>query len=267
MSSTQRLEETTPFGSISLKGKVSIVTGGGQGIGAGFADMLATHGSQVVVADLNVDSAHATAEHLRGLGHDVVATGVDVADEGSVHAMLATAVAAFGRVDVLLNNAAVFSTLSMKPYDEIPVAEWRRVIDVNLTGVFICCQVVGRRLQEQGTGGSIINVSSSTVLSGRPFYLHYVASKAGVVGLTRSLARELGEARVTVNALMPGSVDTGVPRDSVKPGEAAGIIDSQAIKRRLVTGDIIGAAVFLASDMARMVTGQSIVVDGGMNFL
>lgn len=252
---------------IPLQGKVSIVTGGGQGIGAGFADTLAAHGSQVMVADLNVDSAHATAEHLRGLGHDAVATGVDVADDGSVRTMLDTAVAVFGRVDVLLNNAAVFSTLAMKSYDEIPLAEWRHVIDVNLTGVFNCCQVVGRRMQGQGTGGSIINVSSSTVLSGRPNYLHYVASKAGVVGLTRSLARELGEARVTVNALMPGSVETGVPRDSAKPSQAARIVDGQAIKRRLVTSDIVGAAVFLASDMARMITGQSIVVDGGMNFL
>jgi 3-oxoacyl-[acyl-carrier protein] reductase len=116
-------------------------------------------------------------------------------------------------------------------------------------------------------GGSIINMSSSTVLAGRPNYLHYVTAKAGVVGLTRALARELGSHDVTVNALMPGSVDTGIPRDSAQPGAVDQIVASQALRRRLRPTDIAGAAVFLASDAARAITGQSVVVDGGMNFL
>ncbi|MGW6522890.1 SDR family NAD(P)-dependent oxidoreductase [Streptomyces sp. NPDC054962] len=250
-----------------LDGKISIITGAGQGIGRVFAEAFARAGAHVVAADRDSAAAEQTAEHLRGAGHKATAVTVDVAEEHDVEAMTSAALKRFGRIDVLVNNAAVFSTLSMKPFDEIDASEWRSVLDVNLTGVFLCCRAVGRHMKQRSGGGSIINVSSSTVLSGRPNYLHYVASKAGVVGLTRALARELGTAGVTVNTLMPGSVDTGIPRDSVRPGQAEQIIAGQALPRRLQPVDIAGAAVFLASDAARAVTGQSIVVDGGMNFL
>lgn len=247
-------------------GKVGIITGAAQGIGRTFARAFAESGSRVVVADRDTDGAESTAAELRKDGHDAMAVTVDVADEQSVDTLLHLTLETYGRVDTLVNNAAIFSTIVMKPFDEISPAEWRQVVDVNLTGVFLCCRTVGAHLRTQ-RGGSIINVSSAAVLQGRPNYLHYVASKAGVVGLTRSLARELGAADVTVNALMPGSVDTGIPRDSVKPGQAEQIIAGQALHRRLRSADIAGTAVFLASDAARTITGQSIVIDGGMNFL
>ncbi|WP_294570000.1 SDR family NAD(P)-dependent oxidoreductase [uncultured Arthrobacter sp.] len=250
-----------------LAGMVSIVTGGGQGIGREFACAFAQAGAKVVVADLNYETAEGVAKELRALGHEATALTVDVGDEASVREMVAQTLSMHGRIDVLLNNAAIFSTLTMKPFDEIELDEWRRVLDVNLTGVFLCCRWVGKSMKERNSGGSIINVSSATVLSGRPNYLHYVASKAGVVGLTRALARELGAAGVTVNVLMPGSVDTGVPRDSIRAGQAEQIVAGQSIKRRLVSDDIVGAAVFLASTGSRALTGQSIVIDGGMNFL
>jgi 3-oxoacyl-[acyl-carrier protein] reductase len=249
-----------------LAGRVGIVTGAAQGIGRTFARAFAEAGARVVVADRDADGAESSAAELRERGHDAIAVTVDVSDEHSVDELVSRTLAAYGRIDTLLNNAAIFSTITMKPFDEISPAEWRQVIDVNLTGVFLCCRAVGGYLRSRHNG-NIINVSSSTVLSGRPNYLHYVASKAGVVGLTRSLARELGDADVTVNALMPGSVDTGIARDSVRPGQAEQIVAGQSLHRRLRPTDIAGAAVFLASDAARTITGQSIVIDGGMNFL
>jgi 3-oxoacyl-[acyl-carrier protein] reductase len=247
-------------------GRVVIITGAAQGIGRTFAGAFAESGSRVVVADRDTGGAESTAAELREDGHDATAVTVDVADEDSVDELLRRTLDRYGRVDTLVNNAAIFSTITMKPFDEISAAEWRQVLDVNLTGAFLCCRAIGRHLRAQGSG-SIINISSAAVLQGRPDYLHYVASKAGVVGLTRSLARELGTANVTVNALMPGSVDTGIPRDSVQPGQAERIVASQALHRRLRPADIAGAAVFLASDAARTITGQSLVIDGGMNFL
>lgn len=250
----------------SLAGKVAIITGAGQGIGRSFAAAFAAAGARVVVADLHAENAQRVADELTAAGHEAAAVEVDVADEDSVETMVGAALERYGRVDVLLNNAAIFSTLTMKPFDEISTDEWRQVMDVNLSGVFLCCRAVSGVMRAQGSG-SIINISSSTVLGGRPNYLHYVTSKAGVVGLTRSMARELGEHEVTVNALMPGSVDTGIARDSAQPGAVERIIAGQALPRRLRPTDITAAAVFLASDAARAITGQTIVIDGGMNFL
>ncbi|MFH5822846.1 SDR family NAD(P)-dependent oxidoreductase [Georgenia sp. AZ-5] len=250
----------------ALEGKVSIITGAGQGIGRVFAAAFAAAGARVVVADLDAENAWKTADELTGAGYHAFAVGVDVSDESSAEAMVAATMERYGQVDVLVNNAAIFSALTMKPFDEISASEWRRVIDVNLTGVFLCCRAVAGALRQEG-GGSVINISSSTVLGGRPNYLHYVTAKAGVVGLTRAMARELGSHDVTVNALMPGSVDTGIPRDSAQPSAVDQIVASQALRRRLRPTDIAGAAVFLASDAARAITGQTIVIDGGMNFL
>lgn len=249
-----------------LSGRVGIVTGGGQGIGRAFALGFATAGAAVVVADLDEGRARAVAQEIADMGGAAHGVRVDVSEETAVAAMVDATLERFGRIDVLLNGAAIFSTLTMSPFDEISAAEWRTVIDVNLTGTFLCAKAVAAAMRAQGTG-SIINISSATVLSGRPHYLHYVTSKAGIVGLTRSLARELGPDGVTVNAIMPGSVDTGIARDSARPEAVAQIVGAQSIKRRLVSDDIVGAAVFLASPAAGAMTGQSVVVDGGMNFL
>ena len=259
--STDTAATTSP-----LADRVGLVTGAGQGIGRAFAHGLAAAGAAVVVADLDEANARSVAREIEDAGGAALGVRVDVADEGAVEDMVAAAVGTFGRVDTLLNAAAIFSTLTMKGFEEISVAEWRTVIDVNLTGTFLCARAVAPVMRAQGSG-TIINVSSATVLSGRPDYLHYVTSKAGVIGMTRSLARELGADGVTVNAILPGSVDTGIARDSARPEAVAHIVAGQSLKRRLVSDDIVGAAVFLASPAAGAMTGQSLVVDGGMNFL
>jgi 3-oxoacyl-[acyl-carrier protein] reductase len=245
--------------------RVILITGGAQGIGRAFAQRFAQVGDQVVIADLQGDKAMSAAADVQG---PVPCHGlhVDVADAGSVAAMATDVVERFGTIDVLINNAAIFSSIEMKPFDEITPEEWRRVVEVNLTGAFLCSRAVAEPMRKQG-GGSIINVSSSTVLMGRPYYAHYVASKAGLVGLTRALARELGDAYVTVNTIMPGSTETEVSRETVSPEQARQIVAGQAIPRRLRQDDIVGAAFFLASSEARCITGQSLVVDGGLNFV
>ncbi|WP_432866958.1 SDR family NAD(P)-dependent oxidoreductase [Microbispora rosea] len=249
-----------------LADRVAVITGSGQGIGREFAEAFAAAGATVVVADLDGENAEKVAAQLRAGGAQALGLGVDVSDETAVTRMVEAAVAEFGRIDVLVNGAAIFSTLTMKPFEEIGADEWRKVIDVNINGVFLCCRAVSATMRAQGSG-TIVNISSSTVLGGRPNYLHYVTSKAAVVGMTRSLARELGPAGINVNVIMPGSVETGIPRDSARPEAVEQIVGNQALKRRIVSADIAGAAVFLASDAASMITGQSLVVDGGMNFL
>ncbi|MCE0762026.1 SDR family oxidoreductase [Pseudonocardia kujensis] len=249
-----------------LTGKTAIITGSGQGIGSEFARSFAEAGAQVVVADLNEANAKNVATELCDGGGVALGVGVDVTDEGAVQSMMEAAVGEFGRIDVLVNGAAVFSSLIMRPFEEIDSAEWRTVMDVNVTGVFLCCQAVAPVMRRQ-QAGRIINISSATVLGGRPNYLHYVTSKAALVGMTRSLARELGSSGVTVNAIMPGSVETGIPRDSARPEAVEKTIASQSIPRRITSADICGSAVFLASDASRMITGQTVVVDGGTEFV
>jgi 3-oxoacyl-[acyl-carrier protein] reductase len=165
-----------------------------------------------------------------------------------------------------VNNAALFSTLDMQPFEEIDLDQWRRVLDVNLTGPFICCRAVAPIMRKLGRG-RIVNISSSTVLMGRPYYAHYVSSKAGVVGLTRALANELGSDGITVNAVMPGYTQTEVPRKTVTPQQAEKLVGMQAIQRQLTPEDLVGAIAFLASDDAAFMTGQTLLVDGGVSFL
>ncbi len=250
----------------ALDGRVAVVTGGAQGIGRALAHGFADAGAAVVVADKAGDRAAAVAESLRASGSKATAAEVDVADQESVRAMVRSTVQAFGRVDVLVNNAAIFSTIKMGPFEDIPIAEWNQVLNVNLTGAFLCCQAVAAQMREQQYG-RIINISSATVLEGRANYLHYVTSKAGVVGLTRSLARELGSSNITVNAVMPGSIVTEIPRATVTPEQAAAIVAAQSVPRRLAPADIVGPILFLSSDAAAAITGQTVVVDGGGRFV
>ena len=249
-----------------LKEKVAIITGAGQGIGRAFALRFAQEGSHTIIADLQQERAEQVAQEIRDSGAKSLALQVDVSQPESVKAMVKQTLEQFGQVDILINNAAIFSTITMKPFEEISLTEWNTLMAVNLTGTFLCCQAVSPSMREQQQG-RIINISSATVLMGRPWYAHYVASKAGVVGLTRALANELGTANITVNAIMPGSTETEVKRDTVKPEQAKAIIDSQAIHRRETPQDLVGAAMFLASDESSFITGQTLVVDGGHNFL
>jgi len=249
-----------------LQNRTVLVTGGGQGIGRAFAERFSAEGAAVVVADRNGDAAATAAEKINAGGGRAQAATVDVTDPAAVGRVVGETVDRWGRLDVLVNNAAIFSTITMKPFDEIELAEWEAVVRVNLTGTFVCCKAVAPVMRRQRFG-RIVNISSSTVLMGRAEYAHYVASKAGVVGLTRALARELGADGVTVNAIMPGSTETEVPRETVSPDQARAIVGAQSVKRRITSADVVGAAVFLASPDADLVTGQTIVVDGGLNFL
>lgn len=249
----------------TTKGAV-IVTGAGQGLGRVFAQRLADDGYAVVAADVASEKADIVARELQQVGHRAIAVGVDVTDERSVGEMVETAISSFGTLDGLINNASIFSTLTMRPFTEIPVEEWRKVVDVNLTGVFICSKAAAGPMQEQAWG-RIVNISSSVVPMGRPNYLHYVGSKAGVVGMTRSMARELGEWNITVNAILPGATDTGIERATVTPAQRDALIAMRSIKRAQVPTDLSGVASFLMSQDSGFITGQSIVVDGGAVFL
>lgn len=249
-----------------LENKTGIITGAGQGIGRAYALRFAQEGARVVIADIREDKANDVAQEVQSLGGEGVAIGVDVSDPESVQAMVNQTIERFGSIDILLNNAAVFSTIEMKPFEKIALDDWNRLMAVNLTGTFLCCQAVAPHMRERGQG-RIINISSGTALNGRPMYTHYVTSKAGIIGLTRVLATELGDDNVTVNTIVPGSTETEIPRETVTPEQRKALTEAQAIHRTETPEDLVGVAVFLASEDSRFITGQMINVDGGWNYV
>jgi NAD(P)-dependent dehydrogenase (short-subunit alcohol dehydrogenase family) len=245
-----------------LKGKVAIVTGAGSGIGKALARRLAADGAAAVIADL----AHydvAAAEIAKATGARTLGLQVDVSSENDVTRMAAETVKAFGRIDILVNNAAVFSTIKLKPFEEIGVAEWRKVMDVNILGVALCCRACVPHMRKAG-GGRIINLASGAPIKGVPLFLHYISSKGAVIAMTRGLARELGKDGITVNSLAPGfTLSENVAKDPVHVQQGERTRMTRAIQRDETPEDLVGAVSFLASADAAFITGQTLVVDGG----
>ena len=236
-----------------LEGKVAIVTGGAQGIGAAIADGLAAEGAIVVVADLNPPEG---------------GIGADVSDEDDVGRMVDETLDRHGRLDILINNAGLYASLAMRPFTEIPLEEWRQVMDVNVASMFLTCRAAVPVMRAQGDGGKIVNISSGTPFRGVPFLLHYVTSKGAIVALTRALAKELGKDGIHVNCVAPGfTMSAGVeahPEVVEKLRDVS--VAARTIQRDQVPEDVVGAVVLLCSPAADFITGQTMVIDGGQYF-
>lgn len=239
------------------------ITGAGGGLGRAFAMAFAANGWAVSCADINLANAQETADLILQAGGEAHAVAMDVSRRESTDAAIAAAIAKFGALHTLINNAAIYATLERKPFFEITEAEWDLVMNVNLKGTW---NVTASAQTHVVNGGHIINIASATVMSGSPLWAHYVASKGGVIALTRVLAKELGDRAITVNAIAPGFTLTQASLDLLDNAATYGV-DRGAIKRPSQPEDIVGAALFLASDNASYITGQTIVVDGGKQFI
>jgi len=246
-----------------LKGKVAIVTGAASGIGLEIARELGRCGAHLVVCDL-ADPAPAVA---RLLEDRVGAMGIlaDVSDPVSVDLAVASTLAAHGRVDILVNNAGLFTDITRAPFDQLEIAEWKRVLDVNVTGPWLFSRAVWPSMRQAG-GGRIVHITSASVFSAPPLMLHYVASKGALTAMTRSMAREMGPDGITVNAVAPGfTLSSGVlkKRQDMMESAAARARSNRVLQRDQMPGDIVGAVAFLCGDGAAFISGQTLVVDGG----
>ena len=243
-----------------LADRVAIVTGGAQGIGRAIAQRLSEEGATIVVADLQ--GHEAAAAELGGLG-----LRVDVSSEADTKAMAEAALERYGRIDMLVNNAGIYSTLVPKPFDQIDVDEWRKVYDVNVLGMFLCIRAVAPAMREAGYG-RIVNIASGTPYKGVPFLLHYVTSKGAVIAMTRAVAKEVGGDGVLVNTVAPGfTMSDGVLANQVQVDQLQEVsLTARLVQRDQYPQDIVGAVAFFCSPDADFITGQSLVVDGGAYF-
>ena len=245
-----------------LEGKVAIVTGGARGLGKAFALRLSNEGARVVIADV-LDGGE-VARTITEAGGESLALYTDVSVEDSTKEMAGRVLERFGRIDVLVNNAGIFARLGKKPFYDISAEEWDEVMRVNLKGPFLCCKAVYPQMKKQGKG-KIINISSGTFFMGAPYFMHYVASKGGIVALTRVLAREAGDDGICVNAVAPGlTLSEAVQGNPMFPAEhLKNTAGGRCLKRDEFPEDLTGTIVFLSSDESDFITGQTFVVDGG----
>lgn len=251
-----------------LTGKVAIITGAAQGIGAAYALGLAKEGAKIVIADV-LDGQKAV-EAVKNAGSDAIFVKTDVSDQAQCDAMAKAAFDTFGSVDILLNNAAIFGSIVLKPFMECTAAEFMKVLEINVLGQFQCMKAVFPYMKDKG--GKVINIGSSSINEGVPGMPHYVASKGAIMALTRSMAREMGAYKINVNTIAPGFThsDGGNNFDKIKQLDLPPLeelqLNARCIKREAVPEDLIGLALFLSTDDSAFITGQMIVHDGGLSF-
>ena len=245
-----------------LEGRVALITGAAQGIGAAFAKGLAAEGAKVAISDL--DSGQTVVDIIKQAGGEAIDAPCDVSDETSAQKAVQQTVEAFGRLDILVNNAAIFTMVDRKNFDKISVSEWDRVSAVNIKGVWLMWKAAVPEMRKNKYG-KIISISSGRAFKGSTHFLHYDASKAAVVGITRSLARELGDDNICVNAIAPGGTasENVLKRNTDLGSSMESTVATRALKRIETPEDLVGACLFLASSDSDFITGQSLVVDGG----
>jgi len=247
-----------------LEGRVAIVTGAAHGIGRVYAIRLAAEGAKVVIADLDTEAALAVAAEITSEGGMALGVYCDVSDEDAIAEAVNATIAAFGTINILINNAGMFSVVPMSRvgFEDISRDEWDKMMDVNVAGTWLACKAVVPEMRKNGYG-KIVNISSGVVFKGVPMRVHYVASKAAVIGFTRTLAREVGADNITVNCIAPGgTLSEENPTAAVLEARQKKTHD-RAIKRVQVPEDLAGAVVFFASADSDFITGQTLVVDGG----
>lgn len=251
-----------------LKLKVAIITGAARGIGAAFAVGFAREGAKIVIGDI-LDGKE-TVEAVEKTGSQAIFVKTDVSKQDQCNALAKAAVDRFGSIDILVNNAGIFADVVLRPFSEITTEEWMRIMEVNTAGPFHCTKAVFTYMKDKG--GKIINLSSASIFEGVPGMPHYVASKGAIMAFTRSMARELGVYNINVNSIAPGFTHSpGGDQFDKNKALPIGPLDEiqlplRCLKRAAYPEDIVGTAIFLASDESNFITGQLIVHDGGMSF-
>jgi 3-oxoacyl-[acyl-carrier protein] reductase len=248
-----------------MSDEVVMITGAGRGLGRSYAMAFGRTDGAVAVCDIDGESAERVKGEIEAEGGVACAVELDVADWSSVESGVAQIADRVGAPSVLINNAARFADLQMRPFLDIPLEEWDAVLRVNTTGAFLCVRAVAPGMIKRGRG-KIVNISSSTIWIGRPGYLHYVTSKSALVGMTRALANELGMHGINVNAVTPGATRTEIERTTMSEERWVEVGRQTALGRHAVPDDLIGAVMFLASRQSDFMTGQVLNVDGGRSF-